>query len=522
MDHSTLERRLKWLSDAGAPALTPGLEGIEKESLRVTADGKIARTPHPRALGSALTHPGITTDYSEALIELITQPLAGADATLRSLADIHAFVYGQLEDEMLWATSMPCAVEDDASIPIANYGSSNIGMMKHVYRRGLGHRYGRVMQTIAGVHFNYSLPESFWPAFQDFEGRSGASQAFIADAYFGLIRNFQRHGWLVPYLFGSSPAICKSFLKNARHDFEEFDDYTWYAPYATSLRMSDIGYKNKNQAHLNICYNGLDDYVAGLGRAISTPEPEYELIGLTDNDGYRQLNSNILQIENEYYSFIRPKNIAATGEKPTLALKRRGVKYIEVRALDLNVFEPLGVGLAELRFMEMFLIFCLLSNSPLAGREEQEAVNRNQARVTRRGRDPKLRLEYDGRFRPLKEWAHEIFDHIRPIADLLDAREGSDSYRQVLAEQRAAVEDPELTPSARIIAEMTANEEPFFSFAMRLSRQHRRFFLDHKLPPATVAEFERLAERSLSEQTEMEAADTLPFDEFLRRYFAQE
>ncbi|HET6724954.1 MAG TPA: glutamate--cysteine ligase [Gammaproteobacteria bacterium] len=521
MDHSLLERRLRWLESPGAPVIAGGLEGIEKESLRVSPDGRIAKTPHPRALGSALTHPAITTDYSEALLELITPPQVGTAATLATLCDIHTAVYHELGDDMLWATSMPCAVEGDAGIPIAEYGTSNIGMMKHVYRRGLGHRYGRVMQTISGVHFNYSVPLEFWPALQEHEGVGGDRQAFIDRAYFGLIRNFQRYGWLIPYLFGASPAICKSFLHGVRHDFDEFDDYTWFAPYATSLRMSDIGYKNKNQAHLNICYNSLEDYVAGLARAISTPEPEYELIGLNGPDGPRQLNANILQIENEYYSFIRPKNIAESGEKPTLALKRRGVRYIEVRALDVNVFEPLGVSATQLNFVEIFLLFCLLADSPLNEPDEREAINRNQARVARCGRDPALRLEHDGGRRLLCDWGRELMDRMAPIAGILDAQGGGDAYRRVLAEQRAAIDDPERTPSARILADMRASEEGFFSFALRMSRQHRDFFLRRELTAEQWARFRRDAEESLAKQAEIEATDTLPFDEFLQQYFAQ-
>ncbi|MBA1330237.1 glutamate--cysteine ligase, partial [Candidatus Endoriftia persephone str. Guaymas] len=173
----------------------------------------IAQSAHPEALGAPLTHPYITTDYSEALTEFITPPLQQRDAVLEFLRDAQKFVYDRLEgDEILWATSMPCVVEGGCTIPIARYGSSNAGLMKTVYRRGLGHRYGRVMQVIAGVHFNYSLPEAFWPGYQTLEGGKGDLQGFISEAYFGLIRNLQRFGWLVPYLFGASPAICKSFL----------------------------------------------------------------------------------------------------------------------------------------------------------------------------------------------------------------------------------------------------------------------------------------------------------------------
>jgi glutamate--cysteine ligase len=516
-----LERRLEWLAAAGAPALVPGLNGVEKESLRVSPDGKIAKTAHPRALGSALTHPSITTDYSEALLEFITPPRSSAAVTLETLTDIHAQTYRHIGDELLWATSMPCAVEGDAGIPIADYGLSNVGMMKHIYRRGLGRRYGRVMQTISGVHFNYSLPVDFWPAFKDHERDGGDLSNFISAAYFGLIRNFQRYGWIVPYLFGASPAVCKSFLRGVRHDFDEFDKNTWYAPYATSLRMSDIGYKNKNQAHLNICYNTLDDYVDGLSRAISTPAPEYECIGVKNGKDWLQLNSNLLQIENEYYSFVRPKNIARSGEKPTLALKRRGVRYVEIRALDINAFEPVGVNEEQLKFLETFLLFCLLSESPTQDRNEREAIERNQARVVRRGREPGLRLECDGHDRTLTGWGRELIDAMKPIAALLDAQTGTKSYRDVLEQQHDAFEDPNQTPSARILAEMRANDESFFSFARRWSRRHRDFFLAQKVAPDAVRRFERTAEQSLRDQAALEKADTQPFDEFLRQYLAQ-
>ena len=259
--------------------LCEGLKGIEKESLRLANDGCIAQTPHPAALGSALTHPYITTDYSEALIELITPPFADVKDTLDYLHNIHQFVYDHLDNESLLGASMPCGIDGDESIPIAEYGSSNIGRMKHVYRHGLWHRYGRTMQAIAGIHFNYSVPEALWIALHQQENSQLSLEQFTADAYFGLIRNFQRLGWLILYLFGASPAICKSFFKSRpalMAQFEEFDHGTLYHPYATSLRMSDIGYKSKNQANLKIDYNSLAGYVSSLSKAIETPYPDYK------------------------------------------------------------------------------------------------------------------------------------------------------------------------------------------------------------------------------------------------------
>ena len=158
------ERRLASLINAREPrVLQGGLKGVEKESLRVSPDGYIEQSEHPRELGSTLTHEHITTDYSEALIELVTPPFRESWELLQYLCDLHQFVYRHLGEQLLWATSMPCIIDGDPSIPIARYGRSNIGRMKEAYRRGLGWRYGRMMQAISGVHYNYSFPEHFWP-----------------------------------------------------------------------------------------------------------------------------------------------------------------------------------------------------------------------------------------------------------------------------------------------------------------------------------------------------------------------
>ena len=222
--------------------LLGGLKGIEKESLRVTPDGRISQRPHPRALGSPLTHEHVTTDYSEALIELVTPTFTTSWELLEYLTELHQFVYRHLGDELLWCTSMPCRLAGDSSIPLAEFGTSNVGRMKHVYRRGLGLRYGRIMQAISGVHFNYSFPAQFWEVLAAVLGRRDAGQDFMSETYFGLLRNYRRHGWIVHYLFGVSPAVCRSFVAgHDDHGLEEFGHGTLYSPYATSLRMSDLG-----------------------------------------------------------------------------------------------------------------------------------------------------------------------------------------------------------------------------------------------------------------------------------------
>ena len=518
-----LDQRLTRLLNSDSHSLLAGrLLGLEKETLRMAPDGYIAQTPHSPALGSALTHPYITTDYSEALLEFITPPLSGPEAVLQFLHEIHQFVYQRVGDELLWAASMPCILAGESSIPIGNYGCSNLGMMKHVYRRGLAWRYGRIMQVIAGIHFNFSLPEEFWAAFQEQEGDRRSLQDFRSESYFGLIRNLQRHGWLILYLFGASPAVCKSFLDGKATTLPEFDDHTCYGPYATSLRMSNVGYTNRTEkkSGVNVCYNSLPEYLASLSQAINTPWPPYERIGVKVNGEYRQLNANILQIENEYYASMRPKQPPQGNEKPIVALRQRGVRYVELRSVDLNPLELLGMTASQLRFLEVFLLFCLLAESPLLDAEERRMIDDNQMAVALTGRDPALMLHRRrGASLPLRSWAEEIVGALQPIGELLDLGEEARPYAAALAEQREVLADPDRTPSARILAGMRASGENFFRYARRLSEQCRDAFQAAPLAEERVRFFTEAAERSLREQAEIEAADDLSFDEFLQRYF---
>ncbi|MBT8099681.1 MAG: glutamate--cysteine ligase, partial [Gammaproteobacteria bacterium] len=475
---STLfQQRLARLINAGANgSLQGGFRGVEKESLRVAPDGYLATTDHPAGLGSALTNPFITTDFSEALLEFVTPAVSSNWQALRDLCDIHQFAYPHLGDELLWVTSMPCKIPADDQIPLARYGDSNVGKMKNIYRRGLGYRYGRAMQTIAGLHFNYSLPEKFWDIWQALEGNNDSLQDFRSACYLGMVRNFRRYGWLLLYVTGASPALCKSFENAAPAGMPELDGATLYQPYATSLRMSDLGYSNKTQARLNISLNKLTDYVNDLSNAISTPEPAYERIGVKVDGQYRQLNANHLQIENEYYSPIRPKRVARSGERPTAALLRGGIEYVEVRSIDLNIFDPVGINQNVMRFVEAFLIYCLFDDSPLLDDTEWDELLANHARTAKQGRDPDFKLQRGGKERSLLSWAQEILPGIEAVAELLDDGSGRDDYRDAVRVQAAMLTSPETTPSARILDELTRSDASFYEFAMSAACGHRDYF----------------------------------------------
>ncbi len=563
MELAGYRRRLRAIAETGlGDPFRGGLVGLEKEALRVSPAGTISAKPHPLAFGSALTHPYITTDFSEALLELITPPLAEAGEVLGFLDDLHRFVLARLEDEILWGASMPCILEGGEGIPLARYGSSNAARMKTLYRRGLGYRYGRTMQVIAGVHYNFSFSDDFWAGYQAQVGRlapaalAGATRSgdgriiqewarlaelaaadaghFRSEVYLGLVRNIQRYGWLVPYLFGASPAVCKTFVQDfvleAQSGLVPFDEHTLYYPHATSLRLGDIGYQNRQEegTGMKANYDSLDAYVRSLSWAISTPCPHYEAIGVKVGGDYRQLNANVLQIENEYYSSVRPKALMDWLEKPTQALRRKGVAYIEVRSFDVNAFVPNGVDPEQLHFMAAFVRFCLLADSPPIQPRERRAIDDNLLLVAHRGREPGLCLEQDGQPVALRDWALELLEAMAPVADLVDGGLGPGAADQraagtcagSLARQRAKVLEPDLTPSARMLAEMRERGESFFGLAQRLSQTHRRALLSQPLAPERQAMLEELSRSSLLRQARIEAEDDLDFDTFLDRYLA--
>ncbi len=514
--------------------------GLEKESLRVDSNGLLAQTPHPYKLGSALTHPMITTDYCESLLEFVTPVHNNIEDLLQELQDIHHFTYQHIGDEKLWVNSMPCIVESEEKIPIARYGSSNVAKMKETYRRGLSYRYGSLMQTIAGIHFNFSMPDSFWSDYFEFDS-SGESpdqlptrlQAQKSDKYFSLIRNFHRNSWIESYLFGASPAVCRSFLRGrakcptqnigrGKHILEDFEAHSFYAPNATSLRLSGLGYSNDAQADIEICYNSIEHFVQSLRRAIQTVNPDYEKFGVNVNGQHQQLNANLLQIENEFYSSIRPKRITPSGESPSTALQQRGVEYIEVRCIDLNPFVPIGIDADCIRFMDVLLLYCLFSDSGPLSPDDFRVAQTNQQKIVLHGRDRHLKINTDQGEKPAKEVMMKLLGQMRPVAELLDQVNNSNHYRSMMTQQINKVEDAELTPSAKILNQMRSEDLSFYEFSNEMSENSERLFKQKRLDPETNQKLENLATQSHATQLEMESNDELSFDEFLEDYFERQ
>ncbi|HEY4975088.1 MAG TPA: glutamate--cysteine ligase, partial [Steroidobacteraceae bacterium] len=516
------ERRLAALVNSREQRLMArGRRGLERESLRVTPDGQIAQSPHPRSLGAALTNPHITTDYSEALIELVTPTFLDNEELLQYLGDLHQFVYAHLDEELLWATSMPCVMGGDAAVPIARFGNSYQGRIKYTYRHGLLVRYGGMMQAISGVHFNYSVPDEFWPLYAQICESRDRGQDFVSARYFDLLRNYRRYGWIVSYLFGASPALCPSFLQGrGDRELEPLNTGTLIGPDATSLRMSDIGYRNSSQAAGAVSFNTLEQYLRDLRRAVHQPHPPFEALGVKVDGEYRQLSGNVLQIENEYYSYVRPKRTLRAGERTIHALARAGVEYVEVRTLDNSAYNPVGVNLRKLYFLEAFCLLLLFKSSAPIDSDEEEAIDRNHLKVARYGRQRGLMLERQRRQVPMHGWAAELLESMQGICELLDATHPQRPYSTTLKEQQAKLEDVDQTPSARLLRDLRESGESFTALVLRMSRSHKDYMLAFPRNEARWRQFEVEADESLEAQRSLEASQRGSFDDYLAAYLA--
>ena len=516
---SVLQQQLAELKNSGTYMHLKGvMHGIEKEGLRVDSSGALSSTPHPHLLGSPLTNSCITTDFSEALLELITPVFSAPETTINFLRNVHQFTYSHLDDELIWAGSMPCRINDAELIPIAEFGTSNKGLMKHIYRIGLKHRYGSMMQSIAGIHYNFSLPDDFWKSLQLLKKNKEDLQSFRSASYFSMIRNFRRHSWLLLYLFGASPALSRSFMTGKEHNLESLHTDTLFLPYATSLRMSDLGYSTNAQASLKICFNHLDTYIKSLLEAINTSYPAYEKIGVNVDGTYRQLATTVLQIENEYYSDIRPKRIANPNETPLMALRNRGVEYIEVRNTDINPLLPEGIDLQQALFFDVFLVSCLLMGGEILSPTECQKLHDNLQKVTTRGREPGLQLSSLMGEIDLKEAGFRLLRDLEDTATLLDQLHNTTEYSLSVKAQNLKLQDSSLTPSSIILSSLKKSGLDYSEWTLKKSKEHRETLQKNKFDEATFKHLTQQAEESIIKQKQIEESDNLGFDEFLKIY----
>jgi glutamate--cysteine ligase len=327
------------------------------------------------------------------------------------------------------------------------------------------------------------------------------------------------------YLFGASPAVCSTFVAGRSHALEPLSEHTLYLPYATSLRMGRLGYQSDAQSALAVSYNCLQGYASTLQTALTEPYPAYEAIGVRDSAGqWLQLNTHLLQIENEFYGTIRPKRVIRSGERPLHALRERGVEYVEVRLMDLDPFETVGINTRTMQFLDVFLLHCLLSASPDDTPAEIMALGRNQHLVAERGREPGLLLERgDGSTVALTTWGDALVAQMQPIAQALDAALDTSAYTQAVAHAAHLLAHPEDTPSARVLQRIqNEHQSSFVAFARAQSQATHAQLLSRPLTAQQQAAFVQESRDSVAEQARIEAADTLDFDTYLAQYLSHD
>jgi glutamate--cysteine ligase len=486
------------------------IRGIEKECLR-SDFGKVSTKPHSDKVGKALTHSFITTDFSESLLEFITPPLESTDECLSFLEKLHIYTQEKFHDEVLWPNSIPCELEDD-NMPLALYGSSNIGRLKTLYRSGLSYRYGRRMQMVAGIHYNISFGESLVKKLWKERGSKQSYTKFKSQMYFDTIRNYRKYFWMLIYLFGASPVIDKSFVGNRPHALDELDESSLYLEHATCLRMGGLGYQSNSQDSIYICYNDLDHYIETLNDALTASHEPYSKIGNKVGDEYRQINDFLLQIENEYYSLIRPKMPINPLERPLSALKSRGVEYLELRLFDLDPFSPIGISKQQTDFTDLFMLFCLLSESEKHDPIQCRSFDQNQKLVVEQGRLPGLEIwEYDKK-RDMKDWANELLSKIKAMAVDLELDSSSVDL------QKKKFNDVSLTPSAKLLAEIKREDQTFLEYTRTKARENRALFLNKSLSDSDREMLDKEVSLSIQKQLNEEQSDTKSFDDFLIDY----
>lgn len=484
--------------------------GIERETLRIDRKAQLAQSPHPETLGRALTNKFITTDFSEAQLELVTNPYHTPHEAMQQLKAIHTFVaQGMDEDELMWPFSMPPVLPKENKIPLAQYGRSATGQKKTKYREGLSARYGSKMQTVSGTHYNFSFSDSFWNFMYKQFGETALTKGgsphqnaqaktnFISAAYLHMARNFQRFSWLNTYLFGAAPIVHKSYLTKKFHFMKRYGFSSFYGQYATSFRLSEVGYYSRVQAHLPISYNSLEEYVRDIKLAITTPSPKYKNI----KGG---LNENILQIENEHYSRIRPKQPPLKGETVLQAIKKRGIKYLEVRSVDINPYAASGLACDQICFLKTFLLYCLFKESPAITEAENKAININQGRVAVYGRKPGLTIMQRGKELDMIATAEKMLLEMEPLLDLLDRHYQDNPCSASFNMQFEKLRDSSLTPSAQILHDLKHSRKSYIDFGLDLARKHKEELLNKKIEQPLIEELQTETIDSFKKQEDLE------------------
>ncbi|WP_373484280.1 bifunctional glutamate--cysteine ligase GshA/glutathione synthetase GshB [Acetobacterium sp.] len=400
--------------------LTAGF-GLEREALRITQQGKLAMTPHPLIFGDKLENPYITTDFSESQVELVTPVFSSVDETYDFLETLTDIVIGEIgeNNELLWPYSMPCDVPDDDQIPIASYQGEE-GEKAKKYREILMVKYGGKRQLISGIHYNFSFSEelltTIWKALDSQE----TYQEFKDRIYLKVLRNFLRYRWLIIYLMGCTPGLHNSYIEECLQCMGDCGNDTYLSSGGISARNGNCsGYKNKIDLYPD--YRSIPDYIRSIN----------EFVERGDISEAKELYAQIRLKPSDYRNVLE-------------SLEKDGVQYLEIRTIDINVFDKCGIAKIDLEFMNIFMLFLLLEGEEFFDTWQQEALI-NEVMVAEKGLEPDLEL-LDHRHWTLKTaWAEDILDKVAEVNEYLGLKQ-----EHCIKEMQNRVRNPDTTYAHRL------------------------------------------------------------------------
>ena len=368
------------------------------------------------------------------------------------------------------------------------------------------------MQCISGIHVNYSFGKHFWDILE-LSISKNINHQIRSETYFRTLRNIQRNNWFLLYLYGASPILGKNLI-NKKYKFIKINNDEYYLPFATSLRMSSMGYQNMNQSKLFISLNQLDRYLKDLKTATETASKNFAELELSSNEESAQLNSNMLQIEDEYYAVSRPKNSRNVESRQISKLAKYGVDYLELRSLDLNPFSKCGIEYEDLVFIEVFILYCTLIASPKIGKTEMEDTTKNSHLVSIKGREDGLKLNRNGTRIALQDWGNEILDEMGNIAELF----GYKSFDQ--SKYSEQIKHPDTTLSGRLLNKVVEKKTSFYDLGDSIGNTNKSIYKDiSKSQNQHWSIFEEEKYRSNKKQKALEKKTEIPFKENLREYY---
>ena len=469
-------------------------KGLEKENLRSDSEGKISNKTFPKAFGVHNFNRFITLDYSEPHLEIVTPPFEENIDAYNFLCDLHKYVENQIDGDLLWNYSMPPKFKRKY-IKLPPHRESNITKLAHLYRLGLRNRYGDKMQSTAGIHFNFSFSDSVIKAL-------GNNKTEI---YLGISRNFLRIFPLVLRLIGCSPVTHKSFLKGRNINIENLDGEDCFLPNSTSLRVSRLGYYSEEQDENFITFNSLDDYLATIESYINNPNEKFRDISL---DLKQQVNNGTIQMESELYNHIRPKGIISKEVRAYNQLKENGIEYLEIRSIDLNPYSNIGISLEDVEFLELVMIFCALSDSPLISDVESDCIKENIRRSSETGQNCNFIAGIEGA--TAEESAKQMTERFLFKLQKLAAEIGLSKDRENMFNNYFVRNNEPL--SQKLINDLNESEG-LLSFVLKNSTP-----IKHKISKENLSLFEK--ERHLSENRYMQEKkeDNMLFEEYLEHF----